>query len=207
VPTVPTDHPVQPVRAPHWSDRDHGLTQCGSCGRYWDDSVPTSLTPVPSGRCPFEYFHGGPVPADDATREMLAGQDAVRQANAETLRKITRYVNGFRFPSADPEEVWESIPGDCFICQCGGDSYGDHLTSHLAEKYYVTSLILNAVREAGYRPDMAGWIALDRGSDRPSVTARRALRKYLKRRLMDGAVEGNKPAGSERATGFAVAGR
>jgi hypothetical protein len=23
----------------------------------WDDSIPTSYTPAPSGRCPFEYFH------------------------------------------------------------------------------------------------------------------------------------------------------
>jgi hypothetical protein len=30
---------------------------CGSCGRWWDDGVTTSRTPVPAGRCPFEYFH------------------------------------------------------------------------------------------------------------------------------------------------------
>lgn len=30
---------------------------CGSCGRSWDDSVSTCCTPVPSGRCPFEYDH------------------------------------------------------------------------------------------------------------------------------------------------------
>ncbi len=30
---------------------------CGSCGRTWDDAVPTSWTPAPSGRCPFEYMH------------------------------------------------------------------------------------------------------------------------------------------------------
>jgi hypothetical protein len=30
---------------------------CGTCGRSWDDTVSTSMTPVPSGRCPFEYEH------------------------------------------------------------------------------------------------------------------------------------------------------
>lgn len=30
---------------------------CGTCGRTWDDAVPTGLTPTPSGRCPFEYMH------------------------------------------------------------------------------------------------------------------------------------------------------
>jgi hypothetical protein len=29
---------------------------CGVCGRSWDDDVVTGLTPVPSARCPFEYF-------------------------------------------------------------------------------------------------------------------------------------------------------
>lgn len=30
---------------------------CGTCGLSWDDAVATDWTPVPSGRCPFEYFH------------------------------------------------------------------------------------------------------------------------------------------------------
>ncbi len=30
---------------------------CGHCGRGWDDSVITGLTPTPSARCPFEYDH------------------------------------------------------------------------------------------------------------------------------------------------------
>ena len=30
---------------------------CGTCGRSWDDGLSTGITPVPGGRCPFEYFH------------------------------------------------------------------------------------------------------------------------------------------------------
>lgn len=30
---------------------------CGHCGLTWDDSISTTWTPAPSGRCPFEYFH------------------------------------------------------------------------------------------------------------------------------------------------------
>lgn len=33
------------------------LATCGICSRTWDDSVSTAVTPVPSGRCPFEYEH------------------------------------------------------------------------------------------------------------------------------------------------------
>ncbi|RLE24859.1 MAG: hypothetical protein DRJ50_04055 [Actinobacteria bacterium] len=41
------------------------LATCGNCGRTWDDSIITSMTPAPAARCPFEYFHDDePVPAD-----------------------------------------------------------------------------------------------------------------------------------------------
>lgn len=30
---------------------------CGECGRSWNDARISSLTPTPSGRCPFEYAH------------------------------------------------------------------------------------------------------------------------------------------------------
>ena len=33
------------------------VTTDGSCGLSWDDSEITTMTPAPSGRCPFEYFH------------------------------------------------------------------------------------------------------------------------------------------------------
>lgn len=36
------------------------LATCGTCGRTWDDAVPTATTPAPSGRCPFEYDHTDP---------------------------------------------------------------------------------------------------------------------------------------------------
>lgn len=33
--------------------------QCGHCGRVWDDSHVSGVTPTPAGRCPFEYSHKG----------------------------------------------------------------------------------------------------------------------------------------------------
>lgn len=52
--TVPIDFPVRPVSlAP-------GMTECGTCGRAWDDTIATEYTPVPAGRCPFEAFHNPP---------------------------------------------------------------------------------------------------------------------------------------------------
>lgn len=39
------------------SPTDPRATVCGDCGRGWDDSVVTSVTPTPAARCPFEYDH------------------------------------------------------------------------------------------------------------------------------------------------------
>jgi hypothetical protein len=33
------------------------VVTCGTCGRSWNDAAISSLTPAPSGRCPFEYDH------------------------------------------------------------------------------------------------------------------------------------------------------
>jgi hypothetical protein len=36
------------------------IATCGNCGRSWNDAMSTGWTPVPSGRCPFEYWHRKP---------------------------------------------------------------------------------------------------------------------------------------------------
>ena len=55
---IPNDFPVRPLTQ---DDLDDQLaireTTCGTCDLSWDDAIPTGLTPVPSGRCPFEQFH------------------------------------------------------------------------------------------------------------------------------------------------------
>lgn len=56
LPEVPEDWPVQPLDEDEVDDTP-GAMQCGSCLRWWDNSVSTSITPVPSARCPFENFH------------------------------------------------------------------------------------------------------------------------------------------------------
>ena len=51
---IPKTWPVQPLK-PGQKAKDKAT--CGYCGLSWDDGVSTSMTPTPSGRCPFEYFH------------------------------------------------------------------------------------------------------------------------------------------------------
>jgi hypothetical protein len=58
---IPKNHPVRPLRRNTRAHRDaylaRTLATCGTCGRSWDDSIPTSMTPTPAARCPFEYYH------------------------------------------------------------------------------------------------------------------------------------------------------
>ena len=51
---IPKSHSVQPLKA---GENPKGKKTCGHCGLSWDDDKVTGITPAPSGRCPFEYFH------------------------------------------------------------------------------------------------------------------------------------------------------
>jgi len=50
---IPTNHEVQPIPL----GSTPSATTCGHCGLTWDDDKVTGITPAPSGRCPFEWFH------------------------------------------------------------------------------------------------------------------------------------------------------
>ena len=54
MPKIPKDFPVQPLKP--GQEAKEKMT-CGTCGLSWDDAIPTSLTPAPAARCPFEYYH------------------------------------------------------------------------------------------------------------------------------------------------------
>jgi hypothetical protein len=53
-PEIPANYPVQPLGHDDAAER---RTTCGTCSLSWDDAKVTSMTPTPSGRCPFEAFH------------------------------------------------------------------------------------------------------------------------------------------------------
>lgn len=51
---IPKTHLVKPLRKnTHAKDR----AMCLTCGLSWDDGITTAITPAPSARCPFEYYH------------------------------------------------------------------------------------------------------------------------------------------------------
>lgn len=51
------EFPVKELITEEEKQNAKSLATCGNCGRSWDDAVVTSMTPAPSARCPFEYFH------------------------------------------------------------------------------------------------------------------------------------------------------
>jgi hypothetical protein len=55
--TIPADYEVRPLPK---GEEPKGKATCGHCQLSWDDSIGTSMTPAPSARCPFEYFHKYP---------------------------------------------------------------------------------------------------------------------------------------------------
>lgn len=57
LPPVPEDFPVKVLVTEQEKASAKDLVTCGTCGRSWDDGVSTELTPTPSARCPFEYYH------------------------------------------------------------------------------------------------------------------------------------------------------
>lgn len=60
---------------------------CGTCGRTWDDALVSGMTPVPSGRCPFEYDHEEEEEPEPRIpyAALLAERDALREVLAELV--------------------------------------------------------------------------------------------------------------------------
>lgn len=116
-PDVPADFPVQPLL--HWSSTDPRVMQCGECGRAWDDTVSTDLTPAPSGRCPFEYFHSDLGSMRATVDSMLADADTDRTPRGE------HDGEGYVVSDNDDRSIsfWaQYVPfGDCDHSECEHD--------------------------------------------------------------------------------------
>jgi hypothetical protein len=135
-------------------------------------------------------------------------------AEEKMVRAINRYIDGY-FEAMEAGKMPLPSGGDCWDCSLivvdgpdkgkpmGDVKDGDHLLSHLKERYYVPSLLWNATRARGYGDaNFVMATRLDRESydfglmkvqrawqsdqpDRFSVKElRRDLRKYLGKRLL-----------------------
>lgn len=73
--------------------------------------------------------------------------------------------------------------GDCWVCMMfekdGSKSDVDHLESHMDEGYMHGSILVNAMRAAGYRDEGIGMLFHSKNVD----AFRRAMRRFLKSRF------------------------
>jgi hypothetical protein len=119
-----------------------------------------------------------------ATGEILSEKKTPQKATDKMLKRIDTYVKHLT-----KEKVAVPSSGDCWYCLMKtqeGETMGDfsndhsHLLSHMSERYYPGALLVNAMREAGYRDDQLGvFYHMDM-----IETFQRSLRKYLIKRLV-----------------------
>jgi hypothetical protein len=125
----------------------------------------------------------------ETMQTMMDGTDK----NVASQRKLAQKINSFVRRSIDGRsELPTPDNGDCWYClmfdremprNCSNGT--DHLLSHLEEDYLPGALIMNALTWAGYSEPALIFAHendnLKRG--RKADTVKRALRRYLRRRL------------------------
>lgn len=105
---IPADWPVQPLQGEH--PIAARLMTCYTCGNSWDDAVPTSYTPTPSGRCPFENFHVSILGMTSRTRVGAHTVDAWMNQGAAPPRKPAEKVDDIDLPAwvEDIVDAWDA---------------------------------------------------------------------------------------------------
>lgn len=134
----------------------------------------------------------------------LARKLAAHERKVERMQKrIDRYIEGFI--EALKKGMGMPSGGDCWYCSMrtnidgnvgegktlGDVSGADHLLSHMSEGYYVPSLVVNALRERGYK-DVGIYMWLDMDADTETMgkpdgrydNVKRDLRSYMRKRLI-----------------------
>lgn len=101
------------------------------------------------------------------------------------LKRISKYcalITKDNLPFPDSGDCWYCLMTTKDSGKTLGDVSGDysHLISHLEEGYVVGSLLVNAMREAGYRDKQIGVYYRLKMVD----TFKRVLKKYLIKRLI-----------------------
>jgi hypothetical protein len=182
--------------------------------RTWRSYVPVGSHKATCGTCDGSRTHDygskpNPVRFADGITVNARGEVTDKRAprlhqvtpadkrNAAAERKITRYIDGLT--DAKITELWEhaiteGTAGDCWYCslvttdgrtmgQLGDDV--SHIRDHVAERYYMATLIRNALAAKGYRdPLVIFHLAAANGS--MADTLRQNVKVYLRKRLITG---------------------
>ena len=131
-------------------------------------------------------FYDGIVLPDALAGSKKAEREAARNA------KLTKQINAFVRQVDKLEKLPTPDAGDCWLCALqdskgtsvgefsGRESNADHLLGHIRENYLHGSLLVNAMRWAGYRDEGTALHLQGLGS---RVSVKSALRRYLRRKL------------------------
>jgi hypothetical protein len=123
----------------------------------------------------------------------LAMTLATEKAKGKVDRMVSKYIKGFMTMLLETKVMPTPDTGDCWGClfvdtEGKTDVMGyDHLLSHFTDKYYVPSLLANAVNE--HYQDNPGFIwhliknDVEKGRD--SYHARNALMFYFRKRKLE----------------------
>lgn len=119
-----------------------------------------------------EVFYDGIHFTDDHVLKSNPIPDPIK-ANAKIKRKIAKFVKQID----DIKEIPIPNAGDCWICSMFGPDK-TCLESHLDENYLHGSLIVNALRDKGYKDDQLPFVITSKWA------VKNALRRYLTRNLI-----------------------
>ena len=99
---------------------------------------------------------------------------------------VSNYISGF-IQDIKENGLQDPSGGDCWMCSMqtesgetlGDVSNSDHLLSHFKEKYYVPSLLFNAIKSQNYAHPEFIWRLINKNS---TDIARRTLQYYFRNR-------------------------
>lgn len=127
--------------------------------------------------------------------ESLPETEKLEKRRAKLDRMIAKYIKGYLAAMQANGGPIQPDRGDCLGCQFrsvngshpanADDPMGvDHYLSHIKEKYYVGSLLLNALRERGYRDIrfIMAMIKSDIENNREPYYAKQALQAFFRKR-------------------------
>jgi hypothetical protein len=133
---------------------------------------------TPKGR--FDYYDGMRIATDGTVKK-------VKHTDLKKIETLKKKIKNFVNKIDKMKEIPLPNSGDCWYCslhtQDGktmGDSFenNDHIMQHLKEGYLHGSLIVNALKDSGYRDMQIPYVI------RIKDIVKRALRKYLQKKLI-----------------------
>lgn len=131
---------------------------------------------------PVTRFYDGLTLVETSLGVMVEGNTYHDDPEKELRDSIKQYAKLYT-----PERVAELVNsggGDCLYCQVAWNHpeqpwNGDHLLLHVSESYTMVTLAANAIRAAGYKPEV--YLNFPRGN----AVLRRCIVKYLNSHLLN----------------------